>query len=86
MTLTIAQRQHIAVTTLALQAARKAVKHELKAQGRRLPDIEHKEIVMLAHDYFAQHPGELLAQARAVVDQWSAEGRFGPRGGFRVRR
>ena len=36
--LTIAQRQRMAIMTLAMQAARGVVKNELKRQGRRLAD------------------------------------------------
>jgi hypothetical protein len=85
MTLAMEQSKRRAIMTLALQAARKAVERQLRSTGRRLPDIDHKEIMTLAQDYLAQHPDALLAQAKAVVDRWQAEGRFGPRGGFRSR-
>jgi hypothetical protein len=47
----MAQAQHRAIMTLALRSARRAVERQLRATGRRLPDVEHKEIMMLAHDY-----------------------------------
>jgi hypothetical protein len=68
---------------LALQAARKVVQRRLKAQGRRLPEVEYKEIMAMARDYLAQHPAELIAEAKSIVDLWASQGRFGPRGGFR---
>jgi hypothetical protein len=46
--LTIAQRQRMAIMTLAMQAARGVVKNELKRQGRRLADVEAKEITIAA--------------------------------------
>jgi hypothetical protein len=39
------QAQRMAIATLARRAARKVVERELKAQGRRLCDVEHREIV-----------------------------------------
>jgi hypothetical protein len=78
----MAQAQRRAIMTLALQSARKVVERQLRSTGRRLPDVEYKEIMMLAHDYLAQHPTELIAGAKAIVDRWH----FGKRGGFRVRR
>jgi hypothetical protein len=85
MTLTIAQRQHMAVMTLAMQAAKKVVEKQLRSTGRRLPDVDHKEIMTLANDYLTQHPTELIAEAKETVDLWQRQGRFGPRGGFRSR-
>jgi hypothetical protein len=56
MTLAMAQAQHRAIMTLALQAARGAVKNELKRQGRRLADVEYKEVMAMARDYLDTHP------------------------------
>jgi hypothetical protein len=75
----------MAVMTLATQAAKKVVERQLRSTGRRLPDVEHKEIMTLANDYLTQHPTELIAEAKSVVDRWQRQGRFGPRGGFRTR-
>jgi hypothetical protein len=59
------------------------VKAQLKRQGRRLVDVEHKEVMAMASVYLAQHTAELIAEAKLVVDQWARVGRWGPRGGFR---
>jgi hypothetical protein len=42
------------------------------------------EIVAAANDYLPGHP-ELIAEAKATVLRWHAEGMFGPRGGIRTR-
>jgi hypothetical protein len=39
--------------------------------------------MQMAKDYFDEHPAELIAQVKAIVDLWPSQGRFGPRGGFR---
>jgi hypothetical protein len=44
------QAQRMAIATLARRAARKVVERELKAQGRRLCDVEHREIVAMANE------------------------------------
>jgi hypothetical protein len=80
MTLTIAQRQRMAVMTLAQYRARHAVKDQLRRHGVRLAEVEAKDISSWAWVYLEDHP-ELIAEAKLVVDRWH----FGPRGGFRVR-
>jgi hypothetical protein len=84
-TLTAAQARALgfAVVVLARQQAIKAVKQQMRSQGLKLPHIEHKIIVAAADEYLANHRSELIADARAIVDRWHAEGRFGKRGGFR---
>ena len=84
--LTIAQRQRMAIMTLAMQAARGVVKNELKRQGRRLADVEAKEITIAARAMLDQPFGvALIADAKATVDLWHHQGRWGPRGGFHTR-
>ena len=61
-----------------------ATKRAYQAQGRKLAAIPYKEIVAAAEHYVAAHP-ELIAEAKAIVAEWHAEGLFGRRGGFRVR-
>jgi citrate lyase beta subunit len=70
----------IAIGTLALArfAARKAVKRQLRAKGLRPTHIPPRQINVLANAYLAAHP-ELLAEARALVERWTAEGVFGKR-------
>jgi hypothetical protein len=47
---TAGQAQHAAIITLVRRVARKAVERQLHAQGRRLCDVENKEIETLAND------------------------------------
>ena len=63
---------------LAQFRARNAVKEALKRQGRRLADVDAKEITALARDYVSAHP-ELVAEAQPIVESWIAQGRFGKR-------
>jgi len=74
-----------AISTLALQGARAAVKDNLKKQKIRLADVDARDIMRLAKDYLEQHPQELIARAQEIVSLWFRQGRFGPRGGFRSR-
>jgi hypothetical protein len=85
MTLAMTQAQRRATVTLALRSARKAVEGQLKRERIRLCEIEHKDIMVRAIAYLEAHSDALLAQARATVEQWQAQGRFGPKGGFRAR-
>jgi hypothetical protein len=85
MTQEQARAQHRATMVLALRSARKAVEGQLKRERIRLADVEHKEIMGKAIAYLEAHSTELLQQARATVELWASQGRFGPRGGFRAR-
>jgi hypothetical protein len=68
-----------ATLTLARYAAIKATKAELHAQGLRPSHIPHRDIVVLANQYLAEHRAELLAEAKATVERWRLEGFFGKR-------
>jgi hypothetical protein len=53
---------------LARQAARKAVKRQLKAQGIKPYSLSVKEIRALAgDDYLAQHREQLVAEAKQII-------------------
>jgi hypothetical protein len=54
------------LTTLATQAAVKAVKRELQSRGLKVVHIERAIIVAAADRYLKQHP-ELLEQAAETV-------------------
>jgi hypothetical protein len=82
MTLTISQRMTMATWTLPQQRARGMVKEALKRQAVRPSEVAAKDISSWAQVYLEDHP-ELIAEAKLVVDGWHAQGRFGPRGGFR---
>jgi hypothetical protein len=78
-------RMSRAVIVLARQRAIAAVKREIQRQGRRkLSQVAHREIVVLAKEYLAGHP-ELIDEARPIIDQWRAEEFFGKRAALSVR-
>jgi hypothetical protein len=56
-----------ATIVLAEYRARHMVKAELKRQGRRLVDVEAKEVSARAHDYLCSHP-ELSIRKRVKRD------------------
>jgi hypothetical protein len=72
-----------AVMVVARQRAIKAAKREYQAQGLKPQQMAYRVIVSAAEEYLAKHRAELIAEAREIVDQWKAEGVFGPRGGIR---
>jgi hypothetical protein len=83
-----AQRQAMgrAVRVLAQQRAIKATKRAFPAQGVKIAQMSHREIVVAAEEYLAKHRAELINEARAIVDHWQAEGVFGKRGGIHLHR
>jgi hypothetical protein len=54
-----------AVMTEAKRLARKAIKAQWQAQGRKVPWVEHSELVGAARAYLDLHRAELINQARA---------------------
>ncbi len=69
-----------ATMTLAHRNAREAVKQQLRAQGLQLAQFSARDISLLAEAYLdQQHHFELLAEAKAIVERWMAEGFFGKR-------
>jgi hypothetical protein len=71
-----------AVRVEAMRRAIAATKRAYQAQGVKITHLPYRQIVAAAEGYFAEHP-ELIAEAKEIVDQWHAEGVFGPRGGIR---
>jgi hypothetical protein len=71
----------LATHTLARQRAMKAAKHQLLAQGFRVSQFSHRDLVIRAEQYLATHREELIAEAREIVLRWQAAGVFGKRGG-----
>lgn len=69
----------IATRTRALQVAMDHAKRRLQAQGLRVSQFSHRELVLRAEQYLAAHREELIADAKATVEQWAAEGVFGKR-------
>ena len=56
----------IAVRVCAMQAAKRAIKNQLRAQGLRLHELSARDLTLRAEIYLAWHP-ELIAQARERV-------------------
>ena len=77
-------RMGVAVMTLARQRATTQVKEQFRAQGLRVAHMSHREIVVAAEEYLAEHP-ELIADAKPTVLRWFAEGVFGKRAAQSVR-
>jgi hypothetical protein len=71
-----------AVIALARREALKAIKRQMQAKALRLSQIPHK-IIVAAADYLAQHRSALIADAKAIVERWHAEGMIGSRGAIR---
>jgi len=65
-----------AVMTLARQRATTRVKEQFRAKGLNVAHMSHREIVVAAEEYLAEHP-ELTAEAKPIVPRWFAEGVFG---------
>jgi hypothetical protein len=76
----------LATNTLARQRAMKAAKHQLQAQGLRVSQFSHRDLVVRAEAYLDQHREELIAEAKQIVDHWQAAGVFGKRGGIHFSR
>ena len=78
-----AQRQAIAVQVLAMHAAKREVKEQIRRQGKvKLPRVPARVITAMARERVmedAAYRARLIAQARPIVEQWSAEGFFGKR-------
>ncbi len=50
---------------------------QLRAKGLRLTQFSARDITLLAETHLAQHRDELLAEAKAIVEGWMAEGFYG---------
>ena len=69
---------HFATLTRARQVAMNAAKHK-RAQGLSVSAFTHRELVLKAEEYLAQHREELIADAKADVELWRQRGIFGKR-------
>jgi hypothetical protein len=74
-----AQLRTMATMTLARQRALKAAKRQLEAQGLRPSHFSHRDLVIRADAYLAEHREELIAEAKADVERWRLQGFFGKR-------
>jgi hypothetical protein len=75
----LAQRQRRAIRVLALRRAVEATKQRLRGMGLKPQHIPMREIVAIAEEYLPAHRAVLVAEAKVVVDEWTAEGFFGKR-------
>ena len=68
---------HHAVGVEALRRARAEVKAAIQREGRiKLSAVPAREITAMAEAYILAHR-EIIAEARARVEQWRVEGFFG---------
>jgi hypothetical protein len=78
-----AQRQVIAVRVLCERRAREEIKDQIRRQGKvKLSRVPQREIIAMARARLfedAAYRAKLIAEARPIVDQWTAEGFFGKR-------
>jgi hypothetical protein len=58
---------HIATITLALQAAMKITKHQLRAQGLKPMHMPRRELRVRAEAYLTDHSEELIADRRTLA-------------------
>ena len=86
----LAQRQAQAVRVLAMHAAKQEVKDRLRREGKvKLSRVPQHEIIAMARERVmadAEYRAKLIAEARPIVDQWTAEGFFGKRAALSVRK
>ncbi len=78
----LAQRQAQAVLVLAMHTAKREVKEQLRSQGIKVSRVPAREITAMATAKVmddGEYRERLIAEARPIVDQWTAEGFFGKR-------
>ena len=77
-----AQRQAQAVRVLAMHTTKREVKEQLRSQGIKVSRVPAREITAMATAKVmedGEYRERLIAEARPIVDQWTAEGFFGKR-------
>jgi hypothetical protein len=79
----LAQRQAQAVQVLCEWQAQEEIKDQIRRQGKiKLSKVPHSQLVRMARTALmedAAYRERLIAEARPIVDQWTAEGFFGKR-------
>ena len=79
----LAQRQAQAVRVLAMHTAKREVKEAIRREGKvKLSRVPQHEIIAMAKARLfedGEYRAKLIAEARPIVDQWTAEGFFGKR-------
>jgi hypothetical protein len=80
----LAQRQLQAVRVLCERRAQEEVKDQIRRQGKiKLSKVPRREIIAEAKARLfedAEYRAKLIAEAKAIVEQWQ----WGPRGGLRI--
>jgi hypothetical protein len=69
------QRLRGATITLARQQAKRRVQAQIKAEGKRVHEYSHKQLMLMADEYLAAHREELMAQARVLAEEIFAKRR-----------
>ena len=84
----LAQRQAQVVLVLTKQRAIAELKDQIRRQGKiKLSKVPQHEFVAMARTRLiddAAYRTRLIAEARPIVDQWTAEGFFGKRAALAV--
>jgi hypothetical protein len=84
----LAQRQAQAVRVLAMHTAKREVKEAIRREGKvKLSRVPQHEIIAMAKARLfedGEYRAKLIAEARPIVDQWTAEGFFGKRAAQRT--
>ena len=79
----LAQRQLQAVRVLCERRAQEEIKDQIRRQGKiKLSKVPRREIIAEAKARLfedVEYRAKLIAEARPIVDQWTAEGFFGKR-------
>ena len=73
----LAQRQAQAVAVLAKRRAIAATRKRLRGMGLKPQYMPMREMAAMVEEYLDQHWPVLIAEARPIVDRWTAEGFFG---------
>jgi hypothetical protein len=60
-----------------MHTATRSLSGALAHKGLRLTHFFHRELVSRAKQYPAKHNEELIEEAKAIVERWRAEVRFG---------
>jgi hypothetical protein len=75
----LAQRQAQAVAVLAKRREIAATRKRLRGMGLKPHFVPIREMAAMVEEYLDQHWPVLIAEARPIVDRWTAEGFFGKR-------
>jgi hypothetical protein len=63
-------RLRTATATFAQQAAKRRVKDQIRAEGRKVWDYTARDLTLMAEKYLAEHREELIPQARIWAEEF----------------